>query len=133
MHAYCGGLEPRLWPVNLILILVGVSPYILDLSSRLRHTFAFVHNVHFLFFVEMVAARQRALVRAFAAVRKQKEKEGASSSALKGITKGNSKRKSDGKEDRPLKKGPSVPAGNKKKNQSRRRLLSQTMELVKVS
>jgi len=115
LHAYCGGLEPCLWPVDLTLILVGVSPYILDLSSHLHHTFAFVHNIHFLFSVEMVATRQRALVRASAAVRKQKEKEGASFSAPKGITKGKSKRKSDGKEDRPLKKGLSIPASDKKK------------------
>ena len=63
----------------------------------------------------MDAARQRALVRASAAVRKQKEKEGASSSAPKGVTKGTSKQKSDGKDDHPLKKGQGILAGDKKK------------------
>ena len=60
----------------------------------------------------MDAARQRALVRASAAVRKQKEKEGASSSAPKGVTKGTSKQKSDGKDDHPLKKGQGILAGD---------------------
>ena len=57
----------------------------------------------------MEAARQRALVRALATVCKQREKEGASSSASMGIDKGTSKRKNDGKDDRSLKKGPGVP------------------------
>ena len=62
----------------------------------------------------MDVARQRALARASAAARKQKEKEGASS----GVTKGTSKRKSDGKDDCLLKKGPGIPAGDKKPKQS---------------
>ena len=76
-----------------------------------------MHNVHLLTFAEMDAARQRALVRVSTTVRKQNEKEGASLSALKGITKGTSKRKSNGKDDHPLKKGLGVPAGDKKPKQ----------------
>jgi len=54
----------------------------------------------------MESVRQRALVKALAAARK---KEGASSSAPKGVRKGTSKWKSNGKDDRLLKKGPGVP------------------------
>ena len=65
----------------------------------------------------MEAARQRALVRASAAVRKKEEKkekgkEGASSSAPMVIGKGAPKRKVEGKYDRPLKKG-MIALGNK--------------------
>ena len=62
----------------------------------------------------MDAARQRALVRASATTRKQKDKEGASSSAPKGINKGLPKWKSDEKDDRLFKKEPGVPAADKK-------------------
>lgn len=55
----------------------------------------------------MEAARQRALVRA-AAASKKKVKEGASSSAPKDVTKVPFKRKSEGKDDCPLKKGPVI-------------------------
>ena len=77
-----------------------------------------MHNVRLLTFVEMDAARQRALVRVSTTVCKQNEKEGASLSALKGITKGTSKQKSDGKDDHPLKKGLGVPTSDKKPKQS---------------
>ena len=66
----------------------------------------------------MEATKHRALVRALAAVRKQKEKEGASLSTPKDVTKGSSKRKSDGKDDRPFKKGPVIPTGDKPKKSS---------------
>ena len=62
----------------------------------------------------MEATRQKALVRASVATRKQKEKE-ASSSTPKAVTKGSSKWKSEGKDDRPLKKGPVIPVGDKPK------------------
>jgi len=60
----------------------------------------------------MEAGRQRAFVRASATACKQKEEEGASTSALKVVSKGTSKRKNERKEDRPLKKGPGTPAGD---------------------
>ena len=66
----------------------------------------------------MEATKHRALVRASVAVHKQKEKEGASSSTPKDVTKGSSKRKSEGKDDRPFKKGPVVPTGDKPKKSS---------------
>ena len=65
----------------------------------------------------MDAARQRALVRASATTRKQKDKEGASSSAPKSINKGMPKRKSDGKDDRPFKKELGVLVVDKKHKQ----------------
>ena len=49
------------------------------------------------------------MVRALVAACKQREKEGASSSASMGIDKGTSKRKNDGKDDHLLKKRPGVP------------------------
>lgn len=61
----------------------------------------------------MEAERQKALVRASATTRKQKEKEGASTSAPKVITKGSSKLKNEGKDNRPHKKGSSTPVGDK--------------------
>ena len=66
----------------------------------------------------MEATRQRALVRAAATCKKKKEKEKdmGSSSAPKDITKVTSKRKSEGKDNHPLKKGPVVPTGDKLKN-----------------
>ena len=63
----------------------------------------------------MEVARQRALVRASAVARKQKEKEGASSSAPKVVIKGSSKRKSEGKDDHPFKKGLVIPMVDKPK------------------
>ena len=48
-------------------------------------------------------------------VRKQKEKEGSSTSAPKGVDKGSSKRKNEGKDNRPLKKGPVIPTSDKQK------------------
>lgn len=70
-------------------------------------------NVRLLPFAEIEVMRQRALVRALVAVRKQKEKEGASISTPKVFGKGTSKRKSEGKDDCPLKKGPSTTIGDK--------------------
>ena len=61
----------------------------------------------------MELAKQRTLVRASATVHKQKE--GSSSSAPKSVIKGSSKRKSEGKDDHPLKKGSAIPAGDKSK------------------
>ena len=66
----------------------------------------------------MERERQRALVRASATAYKQKEKEGTSLLASKGITKGLSKRKSKGKDERPLKKGLALPASDKPKKLS---------------
>ena len=57
--------------------------------------------------------RQRALVRVAAASKKKKEKDRAPSLAPKDV-----KRKSEGKYDRPLKKGPVVPVGDKLKKSS---------------
>ena len=62
----------------------------------------------------MEAVRQRALVRASAAAHK---KEGASSLTPKGVSKGTSKQKSDGKDNRPLKKGPGIPTVEKQPKQ----------------
>ena len=75
-------------------------------------------NVRLLPFAEMEAAKQRALVRALATVCKQKEKEGASSLTPKGVINGSSKRKSKGKDDCPLNKGPALPTGDKPKKSS---------------
>ena len=73
-------------------------------------------NSRLLSFTDMEAARQRALVRALATVRKkeknEKGKKGASSSTPKVIRKGVPKRKAERKDDRPLKKGLITP-GNK--------------------
>ena len=63
----------------------------------------------------MEAVRQRALVKVSVAARK---KEGASSSTPKGVDKGTSKQKSDGKDNRPLKKGPCIPSVEKQPKQS---------------
>ena len=66
----------------------------------------------------MEAAKQRALVKASAAACKQKEKVGASSSAPKGVTTGLSKQKNEGKDNRPLKKGSTLPTSDKPKKSS---------------
>ena len=68
-------------------------------------------------FAEMEAAKQRALIRASVTTCKQKEKEGASTSAPKVVGKGAAKQKSYGKDDLPLKKGPGTPAGDKQSKQ----------------
>ena len=62
----------------------------------------------------MEATRQRALVRASATVHKKEEKkekgkEGVSFSTLKVVRNGASKRKAEGKDDRPFKKGTITP------------------------
>ena len=75
-------------------------------------------NIRLLSFVEIKAVRQRALVRAVVMSKKKKEKDGASSLAPKDVTKGTSKQKNDGKDDRLLKKGSVVLAGNKPKKSS---------------
>ena len=63
----------------------------------------------------MEAAKQKDLGRVSDAARKQKEKEGVSSLAPKGVTKGSSKRKNEGKDDRPFKKGLAFPVSDKPK------------------
>ena len=68
-------------------------------------------------FAEIEAAKQRALIRASVTTRKQKEKEGASTSAPKVVGKGAAKRKSYGKDDLLLKKGSGTPAGDKQSKQ----------------
>lgn len=62
----------------------------------------------------MEATRQRALVRVVTANKKKKEKDRASSSAFKDVTKGVPKRKSEGKDNRPLKKGTGISIGDVK-------------------
>ena len=62
----------------------------------------------------MEATKQRVLVKASATVRKKEEKkekgkEGASFSTLKVVRNGASKRKAEGKDDRPFKKGTITP------------------------
>ena len=117
LHAYYGGPVLTLVARKLstysqwhkFLFLCFFFPFVL--------IFICLSNVRLLPFAEMEAARQRALVRASVAACKQREKEGASSSASKGIDKGTSKRKNDGKDDRSLKKGPSVPVVDKQPKQ----------------
>lgn len=66
----------------------------------------------------MEATRHRALVRASVAECKKKDKEEASSSAPKVVGKGAAKRKSEGKDNRPLKKGLVTSVGDKPKKSS---------------
>ena len=109
LHAYYSGPVPTLVARKLntysrwhkFLFLCFFFPFVL--------IFVCLSNIRLLPFAEMEAARQRALVRASATVCKQREKEGASSSASMGIDKGTSKRKNDGKDDHLLKKRPGVP------------------------
>ena len=61
----------------------------------------------------MEAKRQRALVRASTAARKQKEKEGSSTLTPKVVTKRTSKWKNEGKDDCPHKKGLGTPIADK--------------------
>ena len=114
LHAYYGGPVPT--PAARKLNTYSRRCKFLFLSFFLYVVliFFYLSNVHFLPFAEMEAVRQRALVRVSVAARK---KEGASSSALKGVGKGTSKQKSDGKDDRPLKKGLSTPIGDKQLKQ----------------
>ena len=65
----------------------------------------------------MEAAKQRALVQA-SAVTHKKDKEGVSMSAPKVVGKGSLKRKNEGKDDCPLKKGLVIPVGDKQKKSS---------------
>ena len=115
LHAYYGGPVPTPVACKLntysrrhkFLFLCFFFPFVL--------IFVCLSNVRLLPFVEMEAARQRALVRASVVACKQREKEGAPSSASKGINKGTSRRKSDGKDDHPLKKGLGVPVVDKQR------------------
>ena len=71
----------------------------------------------------MEAARQRVLVRALSAVckkeeKKEKGKDGASSSAFKIVRKGAPKRKTDGKDDCPSKKALVTPEEKQPKKPS---------------
>ena len=75
-------------------------------------------NARLLSFVEMEVARQRALVGATTTSKKKKEKDGASLSTPKYVTKVTSKRENKGKDDCPLKKGPVVLADHKPKKSS---------------
>ena len=61
---------------------------------------------------------QRAQVRASVVSKKKKEKDGASLSTPKDITKVTSKRKNEGKDDRPFKRRLAVPEGGKPKKSS---------------
>ena len=115
LHAYCKGPEST------------PTAHRLHGYSRRRKLYSFLFpivficvclsNIHLLSFAKMEAGRQKARVRAIATSKKKKEKDGASSLAPKDVTKGFSKRKSDRKDDRLLKKGPGVPAGDKKPKQ----------------
>ena len=115
LHIYYGGPEPT------------PAARRLHAYSRRRKLYSFLFpivficvclsNIRLLSFAKLEATRQRALVRAAATSKKKKEKDGASSSAPKDVTKGTSKRKSDGKDDRLLKKGPGIPASDKKPKQ----------------
>ena len=93
---------------------VGVSYF---LTSSLCFPPVFLSNFRHFPFVEMEAARQRALVLVSAATHK-KEKVGASTSAPKVIRKGSLKRKNEGKANRPFKKGSVILVGNKQKKLS---------------
>ena len=106
LHAYCSGPVPT--PVARKLNTYSCRCKFLFLSFFLSVVLIFVSlsNICFLPFAEMESVRQRALVKALAAVRK---KEGASLSTPKGVRKGTSKWKSNGKDDHLLKKGPGVP------------------------
>ena len=57
------------------------------------------------------------MVRVLTTTRKQKEKERALTLASKVVGKGMSKRKNERKDNRPLKKGPSTPIGDKQSKQ----------------
>ena len=65
----------------------------------------------------MEARRQRAFVRALFIARMHKEKEGASTSASKVVSKGMSKRKNERKDNHPFKKGPDTLVGDKQSKQ----------------
>ena len=61
----------------------------------------------------MEVRRQKALVRQSTIARQQQQKEGASTSTSKVVAKGASKLKNEGKDDRPHKKRPGTPIGDK--------------------
>ena len=94
---------------------IGVSFYFLAhfLLSVSTYTNVYSSNIHHLSFAEMEVGRQKALVRQLAVARKQQQKEGASTSTSKVVAKGASKLKNEGKDDRPHKKGPGIPIGDK--------------------
>lgn len=95
---------------------VGVSIHFLP--SILTCTSVYLSNVYLLSLAKMDAGRQRALVRVSATMLKQKEKEGVPTSAPKVVGKGSSKRENEGKDDRPLKKGPIILVGDKQSKNS---------------
>ena len=99
---------------------IGVSFYFLAhfLLSVSTYTNVYSSNLHYLSFAEMEVGRQKALVRQLAVAHKQQQKEGASTSTSKVVAKGASKLKNEGKDDRPHKKGPSTPIGDKQPKQS---------------
>ena len=66
----------------------------------------------------MEVARQKALVKTSTAMHKQKEKEETSTSTPKVIGKGSSKRKNEGQDDYPLKKGLVILMGDKQSKKS---------------
>ena len=106
-------LSWRLQHVVWIVTPVGVSYFLTSFSFPP----VFLSNFRHFPFVEMEAARQKALVLTSAAAHK-KEKEGASTSAPKVIRKGSLKRKNEGKANRPLKKWSVILVGNKQKKLS---------------
>ena len=118
LHSYCSGPVPT--PEAHRLNAYSHWRKFLHLGSFLPSSsyLCLLINVCLLPFEEMEAAKQRALVRVSAIVRKQKEKEGTFLLAPKGVIKGSSERKSEGKDDRPLKKGPAFPTGDKPKKSS---------------
>lgn len=77
--------------------------------------FVYLFNVCFLPLAEMEVARQRALMRMAATTRRKED--GVSTSAPKVAGRGTSKQKSDGKDDRLLKKGLGVPTVEKQSKQ----------------
>ena len=84
----------------------------------------------FYLFAEMEAAKQRALIRASITTYKQKEKEGASTSAPKVVGKGAAKQKSYRKDDLRSRKDQALLQVTN--SQSNRRLLNPAMKLAKV-
>ena len=110
LYAYCRGPEPTLEARRLNAYSRRRKLPILNLflspSTCLRLLLVLILLI--CLFVEMEAVRLRVQVRVTAARKKEegkaKEKEGVSSSAPKAVSKGVTKRKGDGKDDRPSKK-----------------------------
>ena len=110
LYAYCRGPKPTLEARRLNAYSRRRKLPILNLflspSTCLRLLLVLILLI--CLFVEMEAVRLRVQVRVTAARKKEegkaKEKEGVSSSAPKAVSKGVTKRKGDGKDDRPSKK-----------------------------